>query len=141
MRSLVAVEIVPSSAGKWAISVNRDASKNLFKPNEQLQWQNMDGADRYTYGNFDKFETHHTYKWFGQPDANEGFRKSIRGWGTSTLPTIENGLKVAFKDMGTKVIMPAGEVSMFAGLDSDSDGNIYAQVSYANDGGVKIVQT
>lgn len=133
VQSFVRVHLSAGAVAKWNSFVDLTASKNLFKQGQQLNWQQLNNVADDAHDSWDRFETRHTYKMSGNPDSNKGFRQSIRGWGTDTAVTIEKGLKPAFGDLGTKAIIPADDVFMFAGINTDSEGNVYAQVSYANE--------
>lgn len=138
MQTLVRIDLKPGAVGKWTIQVDKNASQNLFKDGDTLQWSEMADSNMHEYGNFDHFEKHHMHKVFGKEDADNRFRDNIKGWGTDTARTVSNGVASAFKDMGTQIIMPAGKVFTFAGMDTDENGHMYVQVAYANDGGFEV---
>jgi hypothetical protein len=65
---------------------------------------------------------------------------ALTGWITSIKDVVAEKVKSAFGSLTTTVIMPAGDVFTFAGLDTDEAGNLYAQVNFANDGGFEVGQ-
>ena len=71
-------------------------------------------------------------QWFSRAESDARFGSAMTRPGEPTGEIMRNGLTAAFSDMGTRIIMPAGEVFTFAGLDTDDQGNLYAQVRYAN---------
>ncbi|ORX91991.1 hypothetical protein K493DRAFT_409035 [Basidiobolus meristosporus CBS 931.73] len=140
VQSLVVVEINSATAGKWSIAIDREASKNLFKEGQTLEW--CDSQQRNdAYGNFDHFENHHTYKVFAKEGSDKAFRDSVQGWKTDTASMVARLLGTAFAESGSTVIMPAGNVFTFAGLDTDHEGHLYCQVNYANVGKVEVAKT
>lgn len=51
---------------------------------------------------------------------------------SGVLKSVSDNLQNVLKSLKTTVIMPAGEAFMFTGVDTDSSGNLYSHVSYAN---------
>ncbi|KAJ5726253.1 uncharacterized protein N7483_007610 [Penicillium malachiteum] len=135
MRSLIRVVVHPGSVGQFDVSVDENASKNLLHPGKGVTWTNFDGQE---YGNFSKFETHHTFTDFGKKDLNARFEHSLTGWGDTTASTVQERLRGLFNGPGTTIIMPAGDVFSYAGLEVDDQGNLYAQINYANEGKVQV---
>ncbi|KAF3931448.1 hypothetical protein ABW19_dt0203236 [Dactylella cylindrospora] len=135
IRSFVRIVINPGAVGTWDIVIDKAASKNLMIPGETLGWNTVPRSN--IYGNFSSFELHHTFKKFGSTERNHKFQDTIVGWKNNTSASIYNMLTNII-GLNTTVIMPAGEVFTFAGLDTDSQGNLYAQVNYSNEGGVTI---
>jgi hypothetical protein len=64
----------------------------------------------------------------------------LTGWSTSTKDIFQRSLANAFAGLGGTIIMPAVDMLLFAGMDSDEAGNVYAQVNYANEGGVQFLK-
>jgi hypothetical protein len=93
-----------------------------------------------TYGNFINFETHHTFKAHGKAYRNDKSKSSIKGWSTRTARRVKDAIDGAFASLGTTIMMPAGEVFTFAGLDTDDRGNLNVQVDYANEVGVAVIK-
>lgn len=135
MRSLIRVEISSSSVGKWSIRIDNAKSRNFHEDPTTASWVN-DSTE--AFRNYCISNTYHApgYKEVSMSDHN--FLNAIKGIYIETRENLQNGLASAFQEIGTKVIMPAGNVFMFSGLDTDSFGNIYSRVSYSNDGGVKV---
>jgi hypothetical protein len=59
----------------------------------------------------------------------------MKGWKTSTSQTIRDSMDATKEGLGDCVIMPAGDVFCFAGLDTDEKGTVYAQCDSTNEAG------
>jgi hypothetical protein len=138
IRSLIKVNLTPGAVGTWNIEIDKPMSKNLFKEGQPLSWDSVPKEE--LYGNFSNFELHHKFESLGTTSRNKKFQQALTGWSTSTKEIFQQNLSNAFAGLGGTIIMPAGDVFTFAGLDSDSAGNVYAQVNYANEGGVKVLK-
>ena len=124
------------AVGTWNVDVDQGSSKNLFKKDTPLTWTtgSVESGD---YGNFQELKNFHSYTF--SPDS-EMIKGALAGWGTSPKDIIGDEVQDAFKGLTTTIIMPAGDVFTFAGLDTDDTGNVYAQVNFANDGGYEVVK-
>ena len=143
LNSLVKVDIAPASAGTWAVTIDKANSQNLYDKSAEIPaFGDMNDGNKDSWGNWQRFELHHMDKWFSKAESDARFSGAIKRWGEPSGEIMRNGLATAFSDMGTRIIMPAGEVFTFAGLDTDEQGNLYAQVSYANaaESGVSVVK-
>lgn len=138
-RSLARVEIFSGSAGKWSIRLDEARSKNLLKDGEAPDWVHLDVQNEDFVNSVQSEDQIPPNGEIYHRDRLR-FLRSITYWKRNTAATLQNGLTSGFKELGTKIIMPAGNVFMFAGLGTDSKGNLYAQVSYSNEGGVKVDQ-
>jgi hypothetical protein len=125
----------PGAVGTWNVDVDEPASKNLHKNGIALNWTKGEVYSD-TYGNFQELKNFHGYTF---DVDSKMIRGALTGWGTSTKDIIGDKVRDAFKGLTTTVIMPAGDVFTFAGLDTDESGNVYTQVNFANDGGFKVV--
>ncbi|KAK3996637.1 hypothetical protein QBC44DRAFT_355361 [Cladorrhinum sp. PSN332] len=148
VHSLVRVKINSGQAGKWDIDVDRSASRNLFNSQEALTWTDLDGnpdgyqskrfATESEYGNWSYFERHHSYTSFGNSEVDKQFRKAMYGWTTATSEVVRETMKKLANGLGFAVVMPAGDVFTFAGLDVDGEGRLFAQANYSHEGGVEV---
>ncbi|CAG7561990.1 unnamed protein product [Fusarium equiseti] len=147
IKSLVRVAIYSGAAGKWDIDVNEAMSKNLFKADETLNWEYLDpekykarnnstGSD--SYGNFCSFERHHSYEAHGSSRIDKEFLDGLKGWSVPTASVMRQSIKKLADGLAFCVVMPAGDVFSFAGLDIDESGQLYAQVDYSNEGGIQL---
>ncbi|KAI0402759.1 hypothetical protein F4802DRAFT_599720 [Xylaria palmicola] len=145
IRSLIRIRIHSGAAGKWDIDVDKAASRNLFEAGQPLAWTELtpeqyrekrDSAAE--YGNFSSFEKHHSYERFGRSEVDKEFREAIRGWETKTASIVRESLQTFGDGLSFCVVMPAGDVFTFAGLDTDAQGRLYAQVDYSKEGGVEV---
>ena len=136
MRSLVRVTMNPGAVGKWNVDIDETASHNLTKKDTPLTWT-PGSVESKEYGNFSELKNFFGYTFDLKSDLIKG---ALTGWGTSTKDVVAEKVKSAFNDLTTTVIMPAGDVFTFAGLDTDEAGNLYAQVNFANDGGFEVVK-
>ena len=143
VRSLIRIKIHAGANGQWDIDVDEAASKNLFKEGEDLKFDatNYQGLPSFDnipdngYGNYYELTKHNTYKSFGTKDADEHFKDSMKGWKSEPAKKIRQSIKGITEGLGESVIMPAGDVFTFAGLDTDAQGTVYAQCNYANESG------
>jgi hypothetical protein len=71
------------------------------------------------------------------PGSSTGCRN---GWQTYPSKKVRDSLKGITDGIGECIIMPAGDVFTFAGLDSDDAGAVYAQCNYANASGHEITK-
>ncbi|KAI5808272.1 hypothetical protein DFH27DRAFT_650781 [Peziza echinospora] len=135
-KSLIRVVMKAGAVGKWVVDVDEGASKNPLKKNTTLIWT-KGSADSGDYGNFQELKNFHSYTF--EPDS-EMVKAALIGWSKSEKDIIGDKVLEAFNGLTTTIIMPAGDVFTFAGLDSDDTGNVYTQVNFANDGGFEIVK-
>jgi len=126
----------PGAVGKWNVDIDETASHNLTKKDTPLTWT-PGSVESKEYGNFSELKNFFGYTFDLKSDLIKG---ALTGWGTSTKDVVAEKVKSAFNDLTTTVIMPAGDVFTFAGLDTDEAGNLYAQVNFANDGGFEVVK-
>jgi hypothetical protein len=149
VRSFIRINLHAGRYGQWEIDVDETASKNLFKADEKLQFQSVadyrnlksfDDLSDGDYGNFYQFEKHNTYDTFGRKDADVHFTESMKGWKTNSSQKIRESLEGVTEGLGGCVIMPAGDVFSFAGLDTDEKGNVYAQCDYRNETGHEVTK-
>jgi hypothetical protein len=135
-KSLVKVVMNPGAVGKWNVDVDQANSKNLFKNGTALTWE-TGSLDSTEYGNFQMLKNFSGYTY---DYRDKFFETALTGWATPTKNIIGDEVREAFKALTTTIIMPAGDVFTFAGLDTDDKGNVYAQVNFANDGGYEVTK-
>ena len=138
IRSLIRIILTPGVVGTWNIEIDKSVSKNLFDEGQPLSWNAV--PIEHLYGNFAEHKQHNHFEGYGDESRSREIRNALTGWSTSTKDIFQKNLTNAFAGLGSTIIMPAGDVFMFGGIDSDEAGNVYTQVNYANEGGVTIVK-
>jgi hypothetical protein len=86
------------------------------------------------------FGKHHTFKTFGNREEDQNFVNSMKGWQTYPSKKVRDSLMGVTDGIGECIIMPAGDVFTFTGLDSDDAGAVSAQCNYANASGHEITK-
>ncbi|KAK0725279.1 hypothetical protein B0H67DRAFT_550884 [Lasiosphaeris hirsuta] len=135
-KSLVRVVMNSDVVGTWGVDVTEEGSKNLLKKNTSVTWT-TGSVDSTEYGNFQQLKNFPNYSF--TPDS-EIIKGALAGWGTSAKDIIGDEVVKAFQGLTKTVIMPAGDVFAFAGLDTGDLGHLYAQVNFVNDGGFELVK-
>ena len=145
-KSLVRVVMNAGEVGKWNVDIDQDTSINLSKKDAELTWT-QGSVESGDYGSFQELQNFCDFDiWYFAGEGLSNFtpdnnmvREALLGWGSSK-DIIGDKVLEAFRGLTTTIIMPAGDVFTFAGLDTDDAGNVYTQINFANDGGIKIVK-
>ncbi|KAL6705342.1 hypothetical protein ACN47E_007152 [Coniothyrium glycines] len=135
-RSLVRVVMHSGVVGTWNVDVDEGNSKNLFKKDNSFDWTSG-STDTGDYGNFREMTNFNGYTF---NLGSKILQEALTGWAMPTKDIIGDKVHDAFKGLTTTIIMPAGDVFTFAGLDSDKSGNVYTQINFANDGGFEVTK-
>ncbi|KAK3370405.1 hypothetical protein B0H63DRAFT_564577 [Podospora didyma] len=136
-KSLVRVVMTSGVVGTWNIDISHPDSKNLVKKDEVVAWTKGTDENKNDYGNFHQLKNFYGYTYNGDMTI---ISRAVAGWGASAKDIIGDEVKDAFQGLTTTIIMPAGDVFTFSGLDTDEAGNVYAQANFANDGGFEVVK-
>jgi hypothetical protein len=87
------------------------------------------GVDGYTYGLFDWGDREGFFSVSGDTGL-DAHRKVISSWVNPDLNEISDAFNRVATDLSAKIIMPAGNVFAFKGLNVDSTGNLYSGIVY-----------
>lgn len=76
--------------------------------------------------------THNTFQWAGQDGETEKFKETVRQWNQERSRSLQETINNLLSTMRSTVIMPAGNVLAFKGLDCDPEAgrHIYTHADY-----------
>lgn len=92
-----------------------------------LTW-NIRDADE--WGTFIFLSNHNTFTWAGQPAEMDKFKNAAFAANGKDFRTVDDKLQNIFNGLKTTVILPAGNVFAFKGINTDRDGNLCTSVNY-----------
>jgi len=142
----------PGQGGIWAIA--EDAARTTFPgPNvhvntigpfresagapegEPAEWRNWnrDGCQMW-------IENHHTFMVFGKKEEMAKFEGGAKAWYDYHDDELQAGIDNILGSLKGAVIMPAGNVLTFAGLDCDDQGHVYSHIDYMTLSDVKLIK-
>lgn len=149
-RFRIGYTLSPGQGGVW--NIEQDSNRTTFPgPDVHVQtlgpyendwvpdeWRNW-GQDPSEDGCRMFLENHHTFKVFGQTEEMRKFENAANNWYDFHDDGIQAGMDSILGELKNAVIMPAGQVVTFAGLDCDDQGHIYSHVDYMTSNAVERV--
>ncbi|KAI1169837.1 hypothetical protein F4777DRAFT_595907 [Nemania sp. FL0916] len=82
------------------------------------------------YGTYIYLQNHNTFENFGQQGEMDKFKKAAFAANGRDFSNIDDKLQNIFSGLKTTVILPAGNVFTFKGINTDKDGNLHTSVNY-----------
>ncbi|KAF8244094.1 hypothetical protein K440DRAFT_489096, partial [Wilcoxina mikolae CBS 423.85] len=73
---------------------------------------------------------HNTFKALGNVFELMNFGKSAGSWCKFSTEALNKSLNKIMDDLKTTIIMPAGNVFEFSGIDVDEAGHVYTRINY-----------
>jgi hypothetical protein len=69
----------------------------------------------------------------------EDIGRKISSLGGMQVDKLTKNMDASLADLSTKIIMPAGDVFMFDGLNTDANNNVYSGVKYSSLSGGEVI--
>ncbi len=101
---------------------------------EPWEWSNWNGDGCQMW-----IENHHTFMVFGQKEEMRKFEGGAKAWYDYHDDELQEGIDDILGSLKGAVIMPAGNVLTFSGLDCDEQGHVYSHIDYMTSSDLEVI--